>query len=162
MGRLPGVRAALLAAGKIAPIIPFPREGDSVVGEKLTEADTCRKFVTPRLIDAGWDTDPHSIAEQWPLTEGRIVLLGGKPQRIRQRRADYLLRYTRDFCLAVVEAKAEDISAGEGMQQAKEYAEMLGIKFAYATNGHDIIEFDYIAGKERTVDTFPAPEDLWH
>ena len=55
------------------------------MAEKLTEADTCRKFVTPRLIDAGWDTDPHSIAEQWPLTDGRIVLLGGKPQRMRQR-----------------------------------------------------------------------------
>jgi type I restriction enzyme S subunit len=29
-----------------------------------TEADTCRKFVVPKLQAAGWDNDPHSIAEQ--------------------------------------------------------------------------------------------------
>ncbi len=61
---------------------------------------------------------------------------------------DYLLRYTRDFPLAVVEAKASHKSAADGVQQAKEYAEMLGLKFAYATNGHDIIEFDYTTGLE--------------
>lgn len=59
----------------------------------------------------------------------------------KQKRADYLLRYRRDFPIAVVEAKAEYKSAGEGMQQAKEYAEILGLKFAYATNGKEILEF---------------------
>ncbi len=47
------------------------------------------------------------------------------------------------------------------MQQAKVYAEMLGLKFAYATNGHDIVEIDYATGVERTVADFPTPEDLW-
>lgn len=28
------------------------------------EADTCRKLVVPKLQEAGWDSDPHSIAEQ--------------------------------------------------------------------------------------------------
>ena len=27
------------------------------------EADTCRKFVVPKLQSAGWDNEPHSIAE---------------------------------------------------------------------------------------------------
>ena len=66
-----------------------------------------------------------------------------------QKRADYLLRYTRDFTIAVVEAKAEYKTAGEGLQQAKDYAEILGLKFAYATNGHGIVEFDYLTGQER-------------
>ena len=30
----------------------------------LNEADTCRKFVVPRLQAAGWDTPPHAINEQ--------------------------------------------------------------------------------------------------
>jgi type I restriction enzyme R subunit len=29
----------------------------------MAEADMCRKFVLPELLAAGWDTDPHSIAE---------------------------------------------------------------------------------------------------
>jgi hypothetical protein len=29
-----------------------------------TEADTCRQYVVPKLQAAGWDTEPHSIAEQ--------------------------------------------------------------------------------------------------
>jgi type I restriction enzyme R subunit len=32
--------------------------------EKLTESDTCRKFVVPKLVAAGWDNDPHSFTEQ--------------------------------------------------------------------------------------------------
>ena len=50
---------------------------------------------------------------------------------------------------------------GEGLQQAKDYAEILGLKFAYATNGHGIIEFDFLTGVERTITAFPAPAELW-
>ena len=35
------------------------------------EADTCRKYVVPKLQAAGWDNDPHSIAEQRTITDGR-------------------------------------------------------------------------------------------
>jgi type I restriction enzyme R subunit len=37
------------------------------------EADTCRKLITPRLIKAGWDDEPHSFTEQKTFTDGRIV-----------------------------------------------------------------------------------------
>ncbi len=127
----------------------------------MTEADTCRKFVVPRLQAAGWDTPPHLINEQRTFTDGRIIFTGGKARRGRQKRADYLLRYRPDFPIAVVEAKAAYRQAGDGLQQAKEYAEILGLKFAYATNGAEIIEFDYTTGVERTVSGFPEPDDLW-
>src|SRR5450830_886568 len=107
------------------------------------EADTCRKSVVPKLQAAGWDNDPYSIAEQRTITDGRIVPVGKGFVRKPPRRVDYLLRYRRDFPLAVVEAKAAYKSAADGLQQAKHNAEMLGLKFAYATNGHEIIEFDY-------------------
>ena len=127
----------------------------------MTEADTCRKSVVPRLQAAGWDTPPHVINEQRTFTDGRILFAGGKARRGPQKRADYLLRYRADFPIAVVEAKANYRHAGDGLQQAKEYAEILRLKFAYATNGTEIIEFDYAAGIERTVTAFPEPEDLW-
>ena len=126
-----------------------------------TEADTCRKFVVPKLQAAGWDSDPHSIAEQRSFTDGRIVVRGGKAERKKKKRADYLLRYTRDFPIAVTEAKSEYKKAADGLQQAKEYASILDLKFAYATNGKEIIEFDFITGIERVVETFPSPGELW-
>lgn len=127
----------------------------------FNEADTCRKFVVPKLVESGWDNDPHSFTEQRTFTDGRIVVAGSKVKRRSQKRADYLLRYTRDFPLAVVEAKADYKSSGDGLQQAKDYAEVLGLKFAYSTNGHGIIEFDYLTGKERQIEAFPGPEELW-
>jgi len=126
-----------------------------------TEADTCRKLITPALQAAGWDDPPHSIAEQRTFTDGRIVPVGDKIHRLQQKRADYLLRYTRDFTLAVVEAKAEDHDAAEGMQQAKEYAAILGLKFAYATNGLHILEFDFTTGIEGEIDRYPTPDELF-
>jgi type I restriction enzyme R subunit len=127
----------------------------------LNEADTCRKYVVPKLLAAGWDNEPHSIAEQRTFTDGRIVIVGNTTRRLRPKRADYLLRFRRDMPLAVVEAKADYKLPGDGLQQAKDYAEVLGLKFAYSTNGQGIIEFDRSTGIERELDTFPSPTDLW-
>lgn len=78
----------------------------------LNEADTCRLYVTPKLQVAGWDTSPHSLNEQKVFTDGRIFAAGGTVTKGPQKRADYLLRYTRDFSIAVVEAKPEDAILG--------------------------------------------------
>ena len=76
------------------------------------------------------------------------------------KRVDFLLQYRRDFALAVVEAKATYRTAA-AVQQARLYAEMLGLKFAYATNGPDIIEIDYFTGSETPRDDYPTPGELW-
>jgi type I restriction enzyme R subunit len=126
----------------------------------ITEADTCRLYVLPKLDEAGWNEDPHSFTEQKTFTDGRIVVAGSKTKRRPQKRADYLLRYTRDFMIAVVEAKPTFMTPGDGLQQAKEYAEILGLKFAYSTNGNGIVEFDYTTGRETELDAFPSPKEL--
>lgn len=127
----------------------------------LNEADTCRLYVVPRLQAAGWDTDPHRLNEQVPFTDGRIVVTGRTARRRPGKRADYILRYRPDVAIAVVEAKPTYATPSQGLQQAKDYAEILGLKFAYATNGHGIVEFDYLTGIEREIDTFPTPAELW-
>lgn len=125
-----------------------------------SEADTCRRYITPALLVAGWD--PHvQIAEQRPVTDGRVVVAGRTTARRRPRRLDYLLRFTRDLPLAVLEAKAQSEPAASGLQQAIEYAEMLGLPFAYASNGVEIIEHDFLTGVERTIDAYPSPDELW-
>ncbi len=126
------------------------------------EADTCRRYVVPRLQAAGWDADPYRINEQVTFTDGRIVVTGQRGRRRPGKRADYILRYRPDFPIAVVEAKASYATPGEGLQQAKEYAEILGLRFAYSTNGHGIVEFDFATGIERELTEFPTPEELWN
>jgi type I restriction enzyme R subunit len=127
----------------------------------MTEADTCRDFVTPKIVQAGWSDAPFAIGEQRTFTNGRIFVAGGKVRRGKQRRADHILFYRRDFPLAVVEAKEAGLPAENGVQQAREYAEALGLKFAYATNGHRIIEIDYLAGTECEVERYASPEELF-
>ena len=126
----------------------------------LNEADTCRILITPKLRASQWTDD--QIREQVTFTDGRIVPAGKRAIRKEQRRADYVLRYDHDYPIAVVEAKAEDVDAFNGLQQAKEYAEMLGVKFAYAANGRRIIEFDYSTGETEEIKEFPTPDELWN
>lgn len=127
----------------------------------MNEADTCTKYVVPKLVEAGWDNNPHSFTEQRSFTDGRIIPLGNKIRRGKQKRADYLLRYTRDFSIAIVEAKADYKKPSDGLQQAKAYAEILGLSFAYSTNGNGIVEFDFITGAESNLTVFPSPAELW-
>lgn len=129
--------------------------------EILTEADTCRELVTPKLVEAGWGNAPHMIGEQRTFTNGRIIVTGGRVRRGKQKRADYLLYYRRDYPLAVVEAKELGLPVETGVQQARDYAEILGLKFAYASNGRRIIEIDYTTGAEREVERFATPAELW-
>jgi type I restriction enzyme R subunit len=126
----------------------------------ITERDTCRKYVLPKLQQAGWEDEPHSLSEEKTFTDGRIVVAGGAAKRRKRKRADYLLRYTRDFMIAVIEAKAAYKKVRDGLQQAKEYAEILDLKFAYATNGKGIVEYDFLTGKETEIDAFPTPDEL--
>src|SRR3989442_7476002 len=126
----------------------------------ISEADTCRKYVLPKLYEAGWTDD--QISEQKTFTDGRIVVFENGCKRRQQKRADYILRYRRDYMIAIIDAKAAYRNASDGLQQAKEYAQALGIKFAYATNGKSIIEHNFITGKEIEIGTFPTPIELWN
>jgi type I restriction enzyme R subunit len=125
----------------------------------ITEADTCRTYILPKLYDAGWTNE--QISEQKSFTDGQIFVSGNTTQRGKSKRADYLLRITRNFPIAVLEAKAAYKKPGDGLQQAKDYAKILDLKFAYSTNGHRIIEYDDITHLEREIDKFPTPDELW-
>ena len=125
-----------------------------------SEADTCRKEVLPKLYASGWTDD--LILEQRNFTDGKIIVVGQKAKRKKAKRFDYLLRYSQNFPIAIVEAKNKSKNAADGLQQAKEYAQILKLKFAYATNGKEIIEFNFITGIEQLVSNYPTPEELWN
>ncbi len=131
----------------------------------LNEADTRAQLIDPQLNRAGWTrsqvTREHYYRPDWQYTPGRVVLRGGRAEREKPRVMDYLLRYTDSFPIAVVEAKAEDVPAIDGLEQAKRYARENNLMFAYTTNGHEIIEWDGFTDTTRILKEFPSPEELW-
>lgn len=127
----------------------------------VNEADTRRELITPKLCAAGWHTAPHSYHEEVTFTDGRIIVAGGHARRQTPKRADYILRYSRDIPIAVVEAKPDTATPSEGIQQAMDYADILQLPFAYATNGTSIVEHDFLTGAEREMEVFPTPAELW-
>ena len=78
----------------------------------ITEADTCRNYVLPKLYAAGWTNE--QISEQKSFTDGQIYVSGTETRRGKKKRADYLLRISRNYPIAVVEAKAAYKKAGDG------------------------------------------------
>lgn len=123
------------------------------------EADTRAQLIDPKLQVNGWSND--LISREYPISAGRIEIIGEMYRRASPRKADYVLRMTpHGEALAVVEAKEESASASQGMAQAKEYAQKMGVLFAYATNGHKIEEFNFVTNKQTAIEQFPSPREL--
>lgn len=129
--------------------------------EEMNEENIKLNFITPALNKSGWKNGVNILMEK-QVTDGRINLTGNLTHRDDPKKADYLLYINKDYPIAVVEAKANKHSISKGMQQAKEYAQMLGLSFAYSSNGDGFQELDFLTGKERTIslDEFPSPKAL--
>jgi type I restriction enzyme R subunit len=131
----------------------------------VNEADTRATLIEPKLKAAGWTdrlvTREYYYQRDYQFAPGRIILIGDQVRRGTSRRIDYLLRLTEGLPIAVVEVKADTESAETGLEQAKRYAQELGLTFAYATNGRHIIEYDFSIHASRSLQNFPSPQDLW-
>ncbi len=131
----------------------------------MNEADTRANLIDPALQRAGWGPDritrEHFFYKDRQFTDGRPYLVGNEARRKEPRRADYLLRYADAIPIAIVEAKDESHETEAAIQEAKGKAQSLGIPFAYSTNGHGFVEFDFLTNTLRTLTNFPSPEKLW-
>jgi type I restriction enzyme, R subunit len=133
--------------------------------KQLTERDICTKYITPALEKAGWDILTQ-VREEFPLTDGRILVRGNLHTRARNKRADYVLFYKPNMPIAVIEAKDNTHSLGDGMQQGLGYGEMLQVPFVFSSNGdgflfHNSIATDGVIERELGLDEFPTAETLW-
>jgi len=131
----------------------------------LSERDICTKYITPALKDAGWDLQ-RQVREEVSFTAGRIVVRGRMHARGKRKRADYVLSYRPNVPLAVIEAKDNSHSLGDGMQQALGYGDDLDVPFVFTSNGdgflfHDRTGLGPQTETELTLDQFPSPETLW-
>ncbi len=131
----------------------------------LTERDICTKFILPALKQAGWD-DLSQIREEVYFTAGRIIVRGKLVTRGKGKKADFVLYYKPNIPIAIVEAKDNNHSVGDGMQQGLEYAATLDIPFVFSSNGDGFVFHDR-TGKSASqetnlaLDAFPSPADLW-
>src|SRR5271167_3105078 len=131
----------------------------------LSERDICTKFITPAVKKAGWD-EMSQIREEVSFTKGRIIVRGKLVTRGKAKRADYILYYKPNIPIALIEAKDNNHSIGDGMQQALDYATTLNIPFVFSSNGDGFVFHDRTGispEKEAslTLDEFPSPADLW-
>lgn len=125
----------------------------------MSEEDIKLHYITP-AITAKWST--KKITMETKITDGKINLRGNLISRGPAKRADYLLYLNANNPIAVVEAKDNKHSISYGLQQAKAYAIMLDLPFAYSSNGDGFDEFDFLTGMERTLqmDEFPSEAEL--
>ena len=131
----------------------------------LSERDICTKFITPALVQAGWDIQTQ-IREEVTFTAGRIIVRGRLHTRGKKRRADYLLSFQKNQPIAVIEAKDNKHSLGDGMQQALAYSDALDVPFVFSSNGdgflfHDRTRLDGQTETILTLADFPSPDELW-
>jgi len=129
----------------------------------LSEEDIKLRYITPAITSKSWSLTDISMEAQVKLTDGKINLRGNLVARGKAKFADYMLYYNRATPIAIVEAKDANHSVSHGMQQAKEYAEMMDIPFAYSSNGFGFQEYDFLTGTERTIamDAFPTKDELY-
>lgn len=131
----------------------------------LSERDICTKCITPALRQAGWD-EMLQIREEVGFTKGRIIVRGKLVTRGQAKRADYILYYKPNIPLALIEAKDNSHSVGDGMQQALDYATTLDIPFVFSSNGDGFVFHDRTGASTPReanlgLDAFPSPADLW-
>ena len=99
------------------------------------------------------------------LTKGRVVVRGKLVSRGERKFADYVLYRNSNLPIAVIEAKDNNHSVGDGMQQALKYADMLKVPSVFSTNGDAFVEHDRSGGiaaeRNLSLDKFPSPDELW-
>jgi type I restriction enzyme, R subunit len=130
----------------------------------LEESDTRAKLIDPALHQRSWTEDFIRREE----TAGAIELINDKPRRRSKGFVDYTLRLhasggEHPVAVALIEAKAETLPPGYGLDQAKGYArcKRMNVPFVFSSNGHQFVAFDRFTGltsQPRLMSDFPTPE----
>ena len=125
----------------------------------MNESETRAELIDPKLKASGWGVvEDSKILREYNITAGKIQTGGGRSKKLT---ADYVLVY-KGIKLAIVEAKSGNLEVGEGVAQAKQYAEKLQLQTTYSTNGKEIYSICLKTGKEGIVSNYLTPDELWN
>lgn len=125
----------------------------------MNESETRAELIDPKLKDCGWGVvEGSKVLREFNITDGKIQSGGGRSKKLT---ADYVLVY-KGIKLAVIEAKSSEQEVGEGVAQAKQYAQKLSLETSYSTNGNEIYSICMKTGDEGLVQKFLNPDELWY
>ena len=125
----------------------------------MNEAETRAELIDPQFRASSWGVvEGSKVLRERHITKGKIQTGGGRGKPLI---TDYILVY-KNRQLAVIEAKSNELGVGEGVAQAKNYAEKLKLNFTYAANGKEIYQIEMSTGKEGVIAKFPTPDELWN
>ncbi len=125
----------------------------------MNEAETRAELIDPKLKACGWGVvEGPKVLREYTITAGKIQTGGTRGKKLI---ADYVLVY-KGIKLAVVEAKSNEEEVGEGVAQAKLYADKLKVETTYSTNGKEIYSIDMKTGKEGLAANYLSPVELWN
>jgi type I restriction enzyme R subunit len=141
---------------------------DKINKKELSESDICDLFITPAIKDAGWD-QMRQIRREVTLTPGPIVVRGNMSSRNKKKKkfADYVLSWEPGVPVAVVEAKDNNHTVSQGIQQALGYVEILQVPSAFSSNGDAFASHNKVPAAGEDIETqfpldhFPPPQTLW-
>jgi len=124
----------------------------------MNESETRAELIDPKLKESGWGVvEGSKILREYNINIGKILIGGGRAKPLI---ADYVLVY-HNRKLAVIEAKSDEQEVGEGVAQAKNYAEKMHLDTTFASNGKKIYQICMKTGKEGLATAFPTPDELW-
>jgi type I restriction enzyme R subunit len=134
----------------------------------LSETDICDLFITPAITQAGWD-QMRQIRREVTLAPGPVIVRGNMSSRNKKKKkfADYVLSWEPGVPIAVVEAKDNNHTVSQGMQQALGYAKILAVPSAFSSNGDAFASHNKAPASEEETETqfpleqFPPPQTLW-
>ena len=125
----------------------------------MNEAETRAELIDPKLKQSGWGVvEDSKVLREHHITLGKLQTGAGRAKPLI---TDYILTY-KGRKLAVIEAKGDTLEVGEGVAQAKNYAEKLHLQTTFATNGKEIYQICMETGNEGLIQQFPTPEELWN
>lgn len=136
--------------------------------QELSELDICDLFITPAIIDAGWD-QLTQIRRDVTLTPGPVIVRGNLSSRNKKKKkfADYVLQWEKGVPIAVIEAKCNNHTVSHGMQQALGYSEILEIPSTFSSNGDGFASHNKVPKPHEEIETefsmdeFPSPQVIW-
>lgn len=110
----------------------------------MNEAETRAELIDPKLKACGWGiVEGTKILREYHITQGKIQTGGG---RGKCEIADYILVY-KGIKPGSYRSKSNNLPVGEGVMQAKKYADKLYLDTAYSTNGKEIYQICMKTGK---------------
>jgi len=112
----------------------------------MIEESKVKDLVLEKLIQAGWNKN-DILLDQRITSDGRLI------------QVDILLLYEL-YPLAVIEVKSNTKTVDSGTEQALAYADVVGVPFAFSTNGDSIIEVKQ-QNTASQFNQFPSPKTLW-